>query len=157
MGYWSKPNVFKVHNFIEIPIGQHRVKITDVSVERFTKTKKRCYEISLKVSGQPGILWHHIWFSPDDVERTDAEFLAFFKAFQIENHSLRSYKKWIGKTGGIYVLHQHGPTKYLKADEYEAVVHCYLDVEELEKLPPWSDTTIEVEEEPVVVYDLIDL
>ena len=56
MGYWSKPNVFKVHNFIEIPIGQHRVKITDVSVERFTKTKKRCYEISLKVSGQPGIL-----------------------------------------------------------------------------------------------------
>lgn len=143
MGYWSKPNVFKVCNFIEIPMGKHRVKITGVSVERFTKTKKRCYEISLKVSGHPGMLWHHIWFSPDNMDRTNADFLAFFKAFQIENHSLRSYKKWVGKTGGVFVWHEHGPTKRLKQDEYEALVRCYLDVKELNKLPPWRDTTIE--------------
>lgn len=156
MGYWSKPNVFKVNNFIEIPMGKHRVKIAGVNVERFTKTKKRCYEISLKVSGQPGMLWHHIWFLPDNMERTNADFLAFFKAFQIEDHNLRSYKKWVGKTGGVYVWHQHGPTKYLKEDESEVMVRSYLDVKELEKLPPWSDTPIEVEEEPAVVYDRID-
>lgn len=147
MGYWSKPNVFKVCNFIEIPMGKHRVKIIDVSVEKFTKSKKRCYEISLKVSGQPGMIWHHIWFSPDDLERTNTEFLAFFKAFQIENHSLRSYKKWIGKTGGIYVWHEHGPTKRLEYDEYEAIVRSYLNVEELEKLPSWSDVSAEIKEE----------
>lgn len=37
MGYWSKPNAFKVHGFLEIPMGDHRVKIIGVNVERFIK------------------------------------------------------------------------------------------------------------------------
>lgn len=139
MGYWSKPNVFKVQGFLEIPMGDHRVKITGVNVERFTKTKKRCYEISLKVSGYPGKIWHHIWWSPNVEDRSDLDFLAFFKAFQIEDHNLRSYKKWIGKEGGVYVWHEHGPSKRLKQDEYEMMVRCYLPIEKLEQLPPWSD------------------
>ena len=143
MGYWDKPNVFKVCDFIEIPMGKHRVRITGVDVQPFPKSKKRCYEISLSVSGHPGMLWHHIWFLPDDPERTDAELLAFFNAFQIENHSLRSYKKWIGKTGGVYVWHEHGPTKRLKENEYEAMIRCYLDIEELDKLPPWGEASAE--------------
>ena len=150
MGYWSRPNKFKVCNFIEIPIGKHRVKIIGVNVETFTKTKKKCYEVSFKVSGHHSILWHHIWFSPDNMERTNADFLAFFKAFEIENHSLRSYKKWIGKTGGVFIWHQHGPTNYLKEDEYEVMVRGYLDIKELDKLPPWSDTPIEPEEVPFI-------
>lgn len=143
MGYWSKPNIFKVCNFLEIPEGKHRVQITDVSVDRYATSKKRCYELSLKVSGQPNKFWHHIWYSPNDMERTNAEFSAFFKAFQIEDESLRKYKKWIGKTGGICVRHEHGPNKRLKEDEHEARFCGYVDVDELEQLPMWSDTPVE--------------
>ena len=143
MGYWDKPNVFKVCDFIEIPMGKHRVRIIGVDVQPFNRSKKKCYEISLSVSGHPGMLWHHIWFLPDDPERTNADFLAFFNAFQIENHSLRSYRKWIGKMGGVYVWHEHGPTKRLKENEYEAKVRRYLDIEELDKLSPWGKSSAE--------------
>ena len=142
MGYWSKPNVFKVLGFLEIPMGYQRVKIAGVNVERCTKTKKRCYEISLKVSGYPGKIWHHIWWSPNEEDRSDLDFLAFFKAFQIEDHNLRNYKKWIGKEGGVYVWHEHGPSRRLKQDEYEMMVRCYLPIEKLEQLPPWSNRPI---------------
>lgn len=27
MGYWSKPNVFKVHSFLEIPMGTIELKL----------------------------------------------------------------------------------------------------------------------------------
>ena len=147
MGYWDKPNVFKIRNFIEIPVGKHRVKITNVSVENYPKSKKKCYEISLKVSRCPGKLWYHLWYSPDNMDRTNADFLAFFKGFQIEeeNSSLRRYKRWIGRMGAVYVWHEHGPTKRLKEDEYEAMVRCFLDTKELDALPPWSDVPVEKE------------
>ena len=147
MGYWARPNKFKVQNYIEIPMGAHRVQITDVQVESFSKSKQKCYEITLKVSGHPGRLWYHLWYSPDKPDQTNVNFLAFFKGFQIEeeNRVLRRYRKWIGKMGGVYVWHEHGPTKYLNEDEYEARVSHVLDIREYAKLPPWSDAPIEKE------------
>lgn len=144
MGYWEKPNRFKVCNFMEIPMGKHRVKITDVRVANYSKSKKKCFEISLKVSGHPGRLWYHLWYSPSNKDRTNADFYAFFKGFQIEeeNHSLRRYKRWIGKMGGVYVWHEHGPTKYLATGEYEAIVSHVLSIRERDALPPWSDTPV---------------
>ncbi len=141
MGYWEKPNKFKVRNFMEIPMGNHRVKITDVRVENFTKTKKKCFELSLEVSGYPGRLWYHLWYSPSNKDRTNADFYAFFNGFQIEaeNRTLRRYKKWVGRTGAVSVWHEHGPTKYLAEDEYEAMVSHILSVKERDKLPLWSD------------------
>ena len=147
IGYWDKPNVFKVCNFIEIPMGKHRVKITDINVVRYSKSKKRCYEIALKVSGQPGRLWYHLWYLPDNKDRTNVDFLAFFEGFQIEkeNRILRRYKRWIGKTGAAYVWHEHGPTKNLAEDEYEAMVSCFLNAREQAQLPPWSDVPVRKE------------
>ena len=147
MGYWDRPNVFKVCNFIEVPMGAHRVKITSVSVVNYRKSKKKCFEIALKVSRQPGRLWYHLWYSPDNKDRTNADFLAFFRGFQIEeeNRSLQRYKKWIGKTGAAYVWHEHGPTKRLEEGEYEAMISCFMDVRELDKLPPWSDVPVKKE------------
>ena len=145
MGYWEKPNVFKMHDFMEIPMGKHRVRILDVNVEKYGKSKKKCFEVTLKVSGYPGLLWYHLWYSPDKVDRTNADFYAFFEAFQIEkdNRTLRRYKRWIGKTGAVYVWHEHGPSKHLAEDECEAVVRCFLSAREQAQLPPWSDVPAE--------------
>ena len=148
MGYWEKPNKFKVCNFIEIPMGMHKVKIANISMQTFSKSKKKCFEITLEVSGHPGKLWYYLWYSPDNLDRTNANFEAFFNGFQIEeeNRNLRRYKRWIGKTGGVHVWHEHGPTKYLKEDEYEAIVTHVLNVRECDKLPPWSDVPLEKSE-----------
>ena len=145
MGYWEKPNVFKMHDFMEIPMGKHRVRITNVSVENYSKSKKKCFEVTLKVSGYPGPLWYHLWYSPENKDRTNADFWAFFEGFQIEkdNRTLRRYKRWIGKTGAAYVWHEHGPSKRLAEDEYEAMVSCFLSVREQAQLPPWSDVPVE--------------
>ena len=145
MGYWEKPNIFKMPNFIEIPMGKHRVSIANVTVENFSKSKKKCFEVTLKVSGYPGLLWYHLWYSPENMDRTNADFYAFFEGFQIEreNRTLRRYKRWIGKTGAAAVWHNHGPTKVLADDEYEALVTCFLNARDRAQLPPWSDVPVE--------------
>ena len=145
MGYWEKPNVFKTPNFMEIPMGKHRVRISNVSVENYSKSKKKCIEVTLKVSRYPGLLWYHLWYSPNNLDRTNADFRAFFEGFQIkkEDRTLRRYKRWIGKTGAVYVWHEHGPTKRLGEDEYEALVSCFLDAREQSQLPPWGDVPVE--------------
>ena len=144
MGYWEKPNVFKMHDFMEIPMGKHRVRIVDVNVEKYGKSKKKCFEVTLKVSGYPGLLWYHIWYSPDNMDRTNADFYAFFEGFQIEqeNRTLKRHKRWIGKNGAAYVWHEHGPTKRLEEDECEALVSCFLSRREQANLPPWSDLPV---------------
>ena len=69
MGYYSKnPNTYTQNNFIEIPEGNHRVKICNVKVERF-RFEKKCFEITLKVSGHHGKLWYYIWYNPKKCHR----------------------------------------------------------------------------------------
>lgn len=133
MGVWeSKPNVYKEHDFIEIPEGEHRVKICNVSVEKF-KNEKKCYEITFKVSGHHGKLWYYLWYNPEYMESSSKRFFSFFNSFHIENHDLSQYKSWIGKSGAVKVVHNQ------LSDGYEAVVsYCLNDVKK-DKLPPWSE------------------
>lgn len=154
MGYWeSRPNIYKEHNFIEIPEGSHRVLITNVEVERFPTSKKKCYELTLKVSGQHGRLWYYLWYDPNDMTKTDKVFSSFYDSFQIPNRSTRSYRKWIGKMGAVYVEHHYGPSKRLEEDEYEAKVSCCLGISQQVNLPPWSDTSLEPPVSPQVLAD----
>lgn len=151
MGYWeSRPNVYKEHNFIEIPEGSHRVLITNVEVERFPASKKRCYEITLKVSGHPGKLWYYLWYDSNDMLKTDKVFSSFYNSFQIQKRSTRSYKKWVGKMGAVYVEHNYGPFKHLQEGEYEAKVAYCLNTRQQMNLPPWSDEPVEKEVTPMV-------
>ena len=148
MGYWkSRPNLYKEHGFIEIPEGSHRVLITNVEVERFSKSKKRCYEISLKVSGQHGRLWYYLWYDPNDMVKTDKVFSAFYDSFQIRNRNTRSYKKWIGSMGAVYVNHDYeNQDKCEYEHEYAARVGFCINVRQQASLPPWSDAPAEKED-----------
>ena len=48
MALWlNKPNTYKHPGFINIPEGDHRARICNVEVERFSK-KKKCFKILTK-------------------------------------------------------------------------------------------------------------
>ena len=153
MDYWkSQPNLHKEHNFIEIPEGSHRVRIINVDRQVFSTGKKRCYEITLKVSGQHGLLWYYLWYDPSDMLKTDKVFKSFYDSFQIKNRSTRSYKKWIGSMGAVYVNHDY--EKHNKCEyeyEYAVKVGFCLSTRQQINLPPWSD--VPIAEAPRVVSD----
>ena len=141
MGVWkSKPNIYTRHNFIEIPAGDHRVQICDVRVERF-KDEKKCFEITLKVSGYHGKLWYYLWSNPEFGLSSTKRLAAFFESFNIEDSDLKNYKKWIGKSGAVTVVHEHGPTEELNEGEYEARVTCCLNQFQQSRLPAWDEKT----------------
>ena len=152
MDYWkSQPNLHKEHNFIEIPEGSHRVQITNVDRQVFSKSKKRCYEITLKVSGQHGLLWYYLWYDPNDMLRTDKKFSEFYDSFQIKNRSTRSYKKWIGSMGAVYVNHDYEKRDNCEYEyEYAVKVGFCLKPKQQVALPPWRDASVEQEEIPPV-------
>ena len=102
----------------------------------------------MKVSGQHGRLWFYLWYDHNDMTKTEKVFSSFYNSFQIQSQSTRSYRKWIGKMGAVYVEHNYGPSQRLQEGEYEAKVSCCLDFRLQAKLPPWRDAPVEKEETP---------
>lgn len=141
MGYWkSKPNCYNEHNFIEIPEGCHRVQIKNVRVERFNSGKK-CYELTLKVSGYHGLLWFYLWEDPENSYNNAEKIYQFFDSFQIEDHDLKNYKNWVGKTGAVSVAHYDGVINGVwgRWHEYEAMVTGCLSGKQRDRLPLWKE------------------
>ena len=86
MALWkNRPNTYKHSGFIDIPEGDHRVRICRVEVERFSR-KRKCFEITLEVSGYHGKLWHHLWYNPDRVVEFERTFRPFFYSFGIQDY-----------------------------------------------------------------------
>lgn len=137
---WNvKPNTYKEHDFIEIPAGAHRVQITRVFREKF-KSGKTCYEITLKVSGYHGKLWCQLWDDPNNSASKNAQdIMQFFDSFQIEDHDLAGYKKWVGKSGAVYVNHHDKYEKDLFDYEYGAKVAYFLTGKQRDNLPAWKE------------------
>ena len=137
---WNvKPNTYKEYDFIEIPVGAHRVQITRVFREKF-KSGKTCYEITLKVSGYHGKLWCQLWDDPNDsISKNTQEIIQFFESFQIENRDLAEYKNWVGKSGAVYVNHYDKYEKDMFDYKYCSKVAYYLTGRQRDNLPAWQD------------------
>ena len=85
MGHKSiNPNTYTQYNFIEIPEGNHRVQICNVRIK--TTNNKKCFEITLKVSGHHGKLWYFLWYNPEEPEKTNRNFALFFESFEIYDY-----------------------------------------------------------------------
>ena len=81
MGVWrSKPNIYTKVNFIEIPEGDHRVRISKVRFKR-CRNDKKFFEITFKVSRCCGKLWYRMWHNPEYIESSTRTFEKFFDAF----------------------------------------------------------------------------
>ena len=131
MALWkNRPNTYRYSGFIDIPEGDHRVRICRVDVERFSR-KRKCFELTLEVSGYHGKLWHHIWYDPEKIVECEKVFYPFFKSFEIDAHDVLHYKKWVGATGAVNVRYEH------RGCEFEAKYLRCLYGKQKDKLPPW--------------------
>jgi hypothetical protein len=135
MAWWlDQPNTYKHPGFINIPKGSHRVRVCKVEVERFSKQKK-CFKITLDVSGYHGKLWHYLWYDPEKIERCKKEFCLFFCSFEIEDWNIADYKKWVGAYGAVSVCYEY------REHEFEAKYLTFLCGKQKNKLPPWKDAS----------------
>lgn len=141
--YKGKPNRYNVYGFIEIPAGDHRVQISKVRKETSNKTGTICYEITLKVSGSHGKLWFYLWDNPKYPERKDKDFSAFSNSFQILDKELENQKYWVGKSGAVRVVHTKKIIDDVCACQYEARVVSCLYGESKDRLPAWTDATMD--------------
>ena len=138
MALWTNhPNTYIYSGFLDIPEGDHRVRICRVAVERFTK-KKKCFEITLEVSGYRGKLWYHMWYDPEKIVECEKVFHPFFNSFGIEDHDVSHYKKWVGANGAVNVRHEY------RGYEFEAKYLRCLHGKRKDELPPWCDATYEL-------------
>ena len=138
MACWkNKPNIYTQTGFIDIPEGDHRVKIDRVTVEK-TRSGSRCFEIALSVSGYHGKLWHHLWYNPDRVVEFERTFRPFFYSFGIQDYDLSNYTKWKGATGAVRVGYEwYG---------YDVEAKCiqFLYGIQRDKLPPWNSPALDL-------------
>lgn len=133
MACWNnKPNVYAHGGFIDIPEGEHRVRISKVDVERFSKGRK-CFEITLEVSGHHGKLWHHIWYDPKKTEECGKTFYPFFYSFGLNDHDLSHYKSWIGASGAVRVKYER------RGYDFEAKYIRFIYGKQRDKLPEWKE------------------
>jgi hypothetical protein len=139
MALWkNQPNTYKHCGFIDIPEGDHRARICRVEVERFSG-KKKCFEITLEVSGYHGKLWYHIWYDPERITECSKILYPFFDSFGIDDYDVSHYKKWIGADGAISVRHDY------RGCEFEAkYLWCVYGIQK-DKLPPWRDAPKELD------------
>ena len=137
MAVWkNQPNTYKYQGFIDIPEGDHRVRICKVEVERFSK-KRKCFEVTLEVSGYHGKLWYHIWYDPQKIVECERSFYPFFYSFGIEDHDPDHYKKWVGASGAVQVKYDY------RGDEFEAKYIRCLHGKQKDKLLPWKEASYE--------------
>lgn len=123
---------YKENNFQIIPVGDHRVRITDV-VEKKFKSGNEGFEITLEVSGYSSKLWFNLVLDRSNPAQTNQRIGEFFNSFGITHPALGSGKQWIGMMGAVRVKHEE-----YQGNTSAKVAFC-LSRANQEKLPMWKN------------------
>ena len=103
---WTyKSEDFKINENILIPEGDHRVRVSRVTLKNYSSGNDG-FEIMLDVSGYGGKLWHRIIIDPSNPQKTNHHLGKFFESFDITNYDLNCYEDWVGKEGAVRVKHE---------------------------------------------------
>ena len=130
MATWNfDPSMYEEQEFSIIPVGDHRVRISDVA-ECVSKAGNEMYEITLEVSGYNSRLWHYLVLDKNDPKKTNQRIGDFFNSFGITGNNLGSGKQWIGKVGAVRVKHEEFN------GDMSAKVAFVISRKNQEKLPP---------------------
>ena len=105
MAWIFNPNEYEAKEFSIIPVGDHRVRISNVEGKTF-KSGNNGFEITLEVAGHGGSLWFYLVLDPSDTKKTNQRIGTFFESFGIVDYDLSHYRNWIGKVGGVRVKHE---------------------------------------------------
>lgn len=114
--------------FEEIPVGQYRVRIKEVTKE-ISQAGRDMIKLIFDVSGQARPLYHYIVFLDDRPEITNRNLTQLFDSFGIADGDF-NLANWKGKVGGCSVKHD---------DEGRAKVQYFLNKKQQERLPDWVE------------------
>ena len=123
---------YKENNFQLIPVGDHRVRITDVMEKRFNSGNEG-FEITLEVSGYGSKLWYLLVLDRSNPAQTNQRIGEFFNSFGITHPALGTGKQWIGSVGAVRVKHEE-----YQGNTRAKVAFC-ISRSNQEKLPPWKN------------------
>lgn len=119
-------------SFTIIPEGEYRVRVKSAEMA-VSKNGNDMLTIQLEVSGQTGLLFHHITFLQDRPEITNRMLTQFFDSFKDIKEGDQNFENWIGKVGACAVKH----------DEYNgnksAKVWYFIAADKQGELPAWKE------------------
>ncbi len=128
MASWIfNPNDYEAKDFAPIPVGDHRVRISEVA-ERTFNSGNQGFEIVLDAAGYSSKLWYYLVLDPTDTKKTNQRIGTFFDSFGINNPNLAHFKGWVGKVGAARVKHED------YKGEPQAKVAYFISREKQEKL-----------------------
>lgn len=133
---------YSPNNTALLPEGKYRVCITDAK-ETVANNGTQGLKISLKINGHSNKLTHYIWYNHDQVARTNQLIGEFFASFNIHYEEIDQCDKWIGKYGGVRVIHAE-----YKGRLIAKVAFC-LSQEQQKGLPDWTNAPCALEDEIV--------
>lgn len=134
MAKWTfDPSQYQEKDFQIIPIGDHRVRITDV-VERTFSSGNEGYEITLSVNGYNSKIWFNLVLDKNNPQQTNQRIGDFFNSFGITNPAMGTGKQWIGAAGAVRVKHRE-----FNGNTRAEVAYC-INRKNQEKLAPWKET-----------------
>lgn len=105
MAWTYNPNDYQENDFSPIPVGDHRVRISEVIFKTFNSGNQG-YEITLEVSGHSGKLWHRLVLMHDNPKKTNQNIGSFFDSFGITDMNMDHFPGWVGKVGAVRVKHE---------------------------------------------------
>ena len=105
MAWIFNPNDYEEKDFSPVPVGDHRVRISDVVAKTFNSGNKG-YEVTMEVSGHNSKLWFYLVLNESDAKKTNQNIGSFFNSFGITDPVLDNYRGWIGKVGAVRVKHE---------------------------------------------------
>lgn len=132
INFTFNPSDYTENDFSIIPVGDHRVRIFEVS-ERTFNSGNQGFEITLEVSGHNSKLWFYLVLDANDQKRTNQRLGDFFNSFGITNYNLNAYNTWIGKIGAVRVKHEE------YNNSMSAKVSFCLSKKKQESLPAWVE------------------
>ncbi len=133
MANWTfNPNEYEESTFTLVPVGDHRVRINDVS-ERTFSSGNEGYEIKLDVSGYSSKLWFYLVLDRSDTKKTNQRIGSFFDSFGITDYDMSRCWNWVGKIGAVRVKHEE-----YNGNQSAKVAFC-LARKNQDKLPAWKE------------------
>lgn len=133
MAQWNfDPNQYEEKSFSIIPVGDYRVRISDVEEKTF-RSGNSGYEITLEVNGYSRRLWTYLVLDPSDPAKTNQRLGDFFNSFGITNYIMGSGKQWIGSVGAVRVKHEE-----YNGNQTDKVAF-FISRDRQDKLAPWKN------------------
>lgn len=148
---WNyNPEEVSEQEFSIIPIGNHRVRISEVE-QKISSNGNDMIVLTLDVSGQTSKIWYNLVFLKDNQKITNSNLYNIYISFDIPIGNL-DINTWVGKMGAARIKHE------LYNGENKARVSYFIKKDNQKDLPQWKETSTmgKTQTDFVIADDTVD-